>query len=76
MLTHKWVPTLSIQAVLVTMSGIWIRNMEYDKHHVGMLCQHTSTTERGNGSISLLTGKSCLSLTQRHYGILLKKSSH
>lgn len=38
----------------------------------GMLCQHSSITEGGNGTASLLTGKSCHSLTKHHNSSLLK----
>lgn len=37
-----------------------------------MLCQHSSITKGGNGTISLLTGKSCHSLTKRHSSFPLK----
>lgn len=37
-----------------------------------MLCQHSLTTEGGNGTISLLTGKSCHSPTKLHNSFPLK----
>lgn len=41
-------------------------NME--NTHAAMPCQHYSMTEGGNRTISLLTGKSCHSLAERHHG--------
>ena len=54
----------NIQALfLVSMSGMWVSSRENDTHTLtGMLCQHSSITEGGNGTISLLTGKSCNSV--------------
>lgn len=40
--------------------------------YTGMLRQHSSITKGGNGTISLLTGKSCHSLPQRHSSFPLK----
>lgn len=40
--------------------------------YTGMLCQHSSITKGGNGTISLLTGKSCYSLAKRHSSFPLK----
>lgn len=40
--------------------------------YTGMLRQHSSITKGGNGTISLLTGKSCHSLPTRHSSFPLK----
>lgn len=46
-------------------AGMWISITEYVIHTLcGMLIQQSRMTERGNGTISLLTGKSCHSLTK------------
>lgn len=40
--------------------------------YTGMLRQHSSITKGGNGTVSLLTGKSCHSLPKRHSSFPLK----
>lgn len=40
--------------------------------YTGMLRQHSSVTKEGNGTVSLLTGKSCHSLPKRHSSFPLK----